>query len=334
MVEDIRKNLDKVTGELLESFVKFDKSKVLHFQTGLHVLHKAEKDSPYKKTNLYAVCDHHLLERLLAEHGISKYDFDQVPQIIKDFESGRTDAYDTLRKLPDLLQEAVHKVNERNRAVYDVPAMGMIAVNLSLISNDIKNALLAGQSGEKTLQAAERIDGLVFHSIASSNNKDKILQDRLYDFGGNTRLARPYIDLHADEPGYLIAAKAGHHLADLLEGAVLLDKNLASENDIKKSVEAFKIISATIFDKSSAELHRHGEENAGEKIKDVAQHVRGRVGEDYQGKAAIANAENGLKMACKTLFELAIFDEKEKEDFNILTEKRINQLKLAEEIEV
>ncbi len=58
MVDEIRRRLDKVTGELLESFIPFDKTRVLKFQTGLHAIHGAQKDFDNdKKTNLYAVSD-------------------------------------------------------------------------------------------------------------------------------------------------------------------------------------------------------------------------------------------------------------------------------------
>src|SRR4051812_4919005 len=84
MLDETRRNLDKATGELIESFVNFDKNKAMQVEIGLHAIHNAQKNSaPEKRINLYTVCDHDKLHKLLEEHGITRNEFEQIPAIIE-----------------------------------------------------------------------------------------------------------------------------------------------------------------------------------------------------------------------------------------------------------
>jgi hypothetical protein len=315
MVDEIRKQLDKVTGELLESFIPFDKLKVLKFQAGLHAIHGAQKDIDIdKKTNLYAVCDDAALEKLLSEHGISKYDFDKVPSVIKAFENGELDAYEAIKQLPHLLQEAIQKVNEKSRNIYEVPASGMIAVTLNLINNDAKDALIAGQAGERTLQAIERI------------SKNKSIAKK-HNFRSSTKLSMAYMGGIGKEPRYLTAARATNHLADLLEGAVLLNPDIAENPSVKNSLEAFRYIIMQIFLQSSRKLKTSGVTEASEEFEKLAKYIS-KNDEKNNHEGAINAIRDGLDLA-KNLFEGS--DDESKHFENIIN-KRLDQLKDLEPV--
>jgi hypothetical protein len=305
MVDEIRKKLDKVTGELLEAFVSFDKTRVLKFQAGLHALHGAQQHLENdKKTNLYAIADDAALEKLLSEHGIAKHDFDKVPDVIKRFENGEMDAAEALKQLPDLLQEAVRKVNEKNRGLYEVPASGMIAVTLNLVNNDTKNALIAGQAGEQTLQAIERISKKDLKRNNFSNTK--------------------YIDKIGNEPHYLTAARATNHLADLLEGAVLLSPTMIENSHVKNSLHAFRYIIRQIFLQSASNLKKSGVTEASDSFATLADYLS--LDNHHNGHEEAINAISGGLDFARQIFEQNGSDE-DARYFEEVVQKRLKQLR-------
>ncbi len=327
MVDETRRNLDKVTGELLESFIAFDKQKALHFQTGLHAIHDAQKDiESSSKTNLHAVYDEEKLHKLLAEHGISEEDFSKVPNIMKNFEDGKSDAYETLRQLPELLQEAIRKVNEKSHTLYEIPAWGMIAVTLNLVSKDIKNALIAGQAGERTLQVVERVNkhkpGLI-----SLFNRSSILNDRLYDFGSESRLARPDIDMFVSEPQYLVSARATNHLADLLEGMVMLDPEIAGDKNAVNASRSLKCLAVDTFLHSSNILKKLGENDASNKIATLANQLL--KDKEMLRAEAISTLRSSLTSIGHDMQKRNSISQKEASDYEKLIEKRFVQMEQA-----
>jgi hypothetical protein len=314
MLDEIREKLNKVNGELLESFLPFDKKRVLKFQTGLQVLNDAEKNlKSEKKTNLYAVYDDTALEKLLAEHGIHKHDLDKVPDVIERFSEGDIDAYDAIRQLPQLLQDAIKKVNEKNRQLYEIPASGMIAVTLNLIDNDAKDALIAGQAGERTLQAVERI-------------ANKSMTD---NFSMNKKISSHIFDAPSLEPKYLTAAKAANHLADLLEGAVFLEPKISSDDGIKNSLSALKYMASRIFLQSSKKLKKSGIKDASSGLANLAHHFGRDVNFDSHDEAMHA-IKAGLDLA-QNIFADKASDE-ESRYFDEIVKKRLAQLKDLEAV--
>ncbi len=335
MVSDIRKNLDKVTGELLESFVSFDKDKVLHFQAGLHALYDAQKKrNESEKINLYTICDTSSLEGLLKDYGISKEDFEKVPSAIKECNSSGLKA--SVNILPELLQRAVDKVNSKARSfLYEVPAAGMIAVSLNLVSSEVKNALIASQAGERILQATERTS--VINPSMLAAHKDSILKDRIYDYGSDVRLARPYIGGFGDDPKYLIAAKAMHHLADILEGGVRLYPKMIEYSYVQEAINRFRFLSAGIFSYSSGMLKQAGETDAAEKIDVLVQHITQKGNgrkfvEIFDFYGAMETVEVGLRRSSNDLKNNNILSSKEVSDLNELIGIRREQINQSEEL--
>lgn len=330
MVDDIRKNLDKVTGELLESFLPFDKSRVRTFQAGLHALHTAQQDlEPGQKTNLHAVCDYPALERLLGQHGIDKQDFDKVPSVLKQFEDGELDAFEAIKQLPHLLQEAVQKVNENTRAIYEVPQSGMIAVMLNLVSNDAKNALIAGRAGERTLQTVERIANK-YSNDTGRVSAASILSDRLYEIGNPAKLARSYIDRMDGQPGYLLAARANNHLADLLEGAIMLNPALSKEDSVQRALQAHRFITRRVFLKSSSMLKESGADEAASNIASLVEYMAAYTSDEQvvmSIEEAVETIRSTLEDANKSLEGLLKISREEAVDFDSLLLKRLGQLR-------
>jgi hemerythrin-like domain-containing protein len=326
VVEEIRNKLDRATGELLESFVNFDKKMVLKFQTGLHAIHSAQKDKE-DKINLHTICNHDELEKLLTEHGINKEHFEKVPDVINQFENDDIQASEALSQLPELLQDAIEKVNSKTRDIYEVPASGMIAVTLNLISDNIKDALLAGRAGERTFKAIESVI-----KGTPPGKKQTVFEDRLYDFG-STKPARPYIDLELDlRPRYVTAAKAANHLADLLEGAAMLSPEVSKDEYVKESLDAYKFIARKILLKSSSNLKKSGIKTASSNIKTLADYIAEQYDECLVRnlKEAVASIKLGLGSAFNTLELNRKLTSLEAEDFENLMKKRLQQVEALE----
>ncbi|MCE3232607.1 MAG: hypothetical protein K0R98_864 [Rickettsiaceae bacterium] len=315
MIEDIRKKLDKVTGELLESFIPFDKRRVLKFQAGLHAIHAAQKDlETDKKTNLYAVCDDLMLEKLLSEHGISKNDLDKVPDAIASYSDNPKETNKTLEELPNLLQQAVYKVSNKKREIYEIPASGMIAVTLNLVNSDAKDALIAGQAGERTLQAIERIS-------KKKEGKNK-------EYYSSTAFSAPYHDSNIKEPGYLTLAKATNHLADIFENAISKQPKITNDSIIKASLNAFRYIIKEIFKQSSNRLKESGVEEASASIAKLAESLSSTTGE----VASHASAINAIKQGLEVIKNNPNLTDADAEYFETVVNKRLEQLKDFESV--
>jgi len=322
MVEDIRRNLDKVTGELLESFLLFDRNRALHFQTGLYAIYSFQKNiENTKKTNLYAIHDEEKLHELLANIGISPADFEKVPAAIKAFEEGNISAYAAIKELPQMLQEAINKVNEKQRVLYEIPAAGMIAVSLNLVPCESKNALIAGQAGERTLQVAERLSlpALPNHKKESRND---ILSDRLYDISSNTRLARPYIDMHQHEPKYLLAAKATNHIADIMEGFLMLSPEIFSEDYMKKASDCLKSIAFYTFERCAEILKENGDIYANSQMELL---LKSFDFDRMERSEAISTLRSSLSSLNHDMEKSKSLSYKESYDADLLIEKRFDQ---------
>lgn len=320
MISEIRKKLDKVTGELIESFVNFNKERVLHFQAGLFALDFFGNETG-KKHNLFTIKDEKMLEKLLAEHGVSQEDYKKIPNALREFEEGRADAAETIKHMPLLLQEAVKRVNERGSISSNIPTTGMIAVSLNEVKIEVKNSLLAGRSAEKALQAVERS-----YKVQSSiyKSKDKIFLDRLYDFSGNGTLARSYIGRFNNDPDYLIFADSLHHIADMLEGNILLKPDIINEHAVKESLEGIKMLAGDVFWDVYSRLNREGEEKASEDIKNLASHISSSVNSNKQ--EYILKVRKGIEHSIEEINTNRLISQKEYQDFKDLVSERLKQM--------
>lgn len=208
----------------------------------------------------------------------------------------------------------------------------MDAVMRNLVNIDVKHALDAGKAGEYILQAIERASRIAVHEM--KDGKHNILKGTLYDMLDNTRLARPYIDLNIIEPAYVKAAKATHHLADLLESSIKLLPEIIELEEVVNALSLLKLMSIRIFTKSSEKLREAGTEKAADQIEALAKHLSSQhVTEEAMVIAtindAISIAEKGLRKAYSELKKKQILTEKEAEDFIELTNKRLKQIEKA-----
>ncbi|MDB2415384.1 hypothetical protein N9W34_06395 [Rickettsiales bacterium] len=317
MVEQIRKDLDKVTGELIESFIAFDKKQALHFQIGLSAIYDAqEKKGNNFTNNLYSIRDIEKLEHLLEENNISKHDFHKISDLLDNYES--TTSLSSVN-LPESLSIALNKTLNKEHSPYSVPNLGMIAVNLNLIKPQVKDALIAGQAGERTLQAIEK------SSSRYSANKNDFLKDRLYAYGSNERTARSFIDSELGiSPDYVVAAKALNHLADLFEvGVNMISGENHDEDAIEKTINSLKILTIRTLNHSSSQLGEAGSQEAAEKIKKLADHIS----KDISADADHNHIYDGLNYLKSALKSKEFLTQKEYDDMNILIENRLKQIK-------
>jgi hypothetical protein len=323
MTEKTRRNLDKAIGDLIESFVKFDKNEVMHLKVGLQAIHNAQKNSdPASKTNLYAVRDKDFLHKLLEDHGISRSEFEKIPEIMF---GSKASAENHMDSLPEQLREAVLNVDGNHSQTYEIPTPGMVAVMFNMVSEKVKNALVAGQAGERTLRAIERATTVSYFPAM----KDAALKDTLYDYGNSDRPARSHIDRARGEPDYLVSAKATHHLADLFESSLKLHPASKHFESTAKSAEAFNKLAACIFDHSADHLDKASEIGAAEEIKALAVSVKNGDKKLVTSEACDV-VESGMNTLREAMHAEGIITEKESEDFKAMVTKRIDQIKRME----
>ncbi len=327
MVDEIRRNLDKATGDLIESFIKFDKTKAMQLKIGLQAIHNAQKTiAPENKINLYAVCDYNILHKLLAEHGIPRDEFDAVPAIITE----KTYNRENIAQLSLPLQEALLNFSEAEKPDYNVPTRGMVAVMFNMVQEKVKNALIAGQSGERTLKAIERA------AIASPIRvtKELALRDTLYDYGNKNRLARAYIDNSSNAPDYLICAKATHHLADLFESSIKLHPITREFETIIESMYGFNKLAAGIFRAAACNLSAADVFDASAQIEKLANHVESEICSNkltpLSWASSCATIKNGMDTLRKTLHSDGIITNQEAADYEELVAKRLEQIEKVE----
>lgn len=324
MLDQTRRNLDKAIGDLIESFIKFDKAEVMHLKVGLQAIHDAQRGAdPSKKINLYSVRDVSLLHKLLEEHGISRDEFEKVPEMF----GSKAVKQKKLDELSEPLREAVLNVDSSHMQTYEIPTPGMVAVMFNMVSEKVKNALVAGQAGERTLRAIERASTVSYLPAL----KDAALRDTLYDYGSSQRPARSHIDRARGEPDYLVSAKATHHLADLFESSLKLHPALRHIESTAKSVEAFNKLAACILSHSADNLNKAKEAKAANEIKALAEHVSNGEG-GIEAAQACDVVEKGMNALREALHKEGIITEKESEDFKAMVSKRIEQIKRIETV--
>jgi hypothetical protein len=205
----------------------------------------------------------------------------------------------------------------------------MIAVMLNLVSNDAKNALIAGRAGERTLQTVERIANKYRADSGRGASAASILSDRLYEIGNPAKPARSYIDRMDSQPGYLLAARANNHLADLLEGAIMLNPALSQESSIQKSLHAHRFLTRRVFLKSSSLLKEAGADEAASNIASLVEYMAGQAADDQVVMSiedAVETIRVGLEDANKSLERLLKISREEAADFDSLLIKRLGQL--------
>lgn len=325
MTEKTRMNLGKAIGELLESFIEFDKDKVVHLKIGLEALYNAQKqNSDDKRINLYAVCDHQLLHNLLEEHGIKHHDFAKVPEILQYVNEDKSH----LNGLPEPLKVAIENVHSKQYSHYEVPSTGMVAVMFNMINDRVKNALVAGQAGERTLRAIER-------SSTASNIavlKEMAWQDTLYDFNNKHQLARPYIGSIDSEPAYLVSAKATNHLAELFESSVSIYPLALEFDDTSNVIRGFNRLAASIFNHASINLDMAKAEKAAQEIRVLANYFSSKESYLPNAPEACKAIESGMQNLRKRLRLEGIITEKESGDYEALLNNRMQQIRMLENV--
>lgn len=323
MTEKTRLNLDKAIGDLIESFVEFDKNTVMHLKIGLEAIHNAQKHrEPAQKANLYAVCDYGSLHRLLESNGIPYHEFAQIPELLA-IENREKQHF---RGLSKPLQEAIAHIMAKANSDYDVPTTGMVAVMFNMVSDKVKNALVAGQAGERTLRAIERATTV----SQFTTRKEIALRDTLYDYGNKHRLARPYIGAIWNEPDYLISAKATHHLADLFESSLKLFPAARTFESTAKSMQGFNKLAACIFTHASVNLDMAQAEKAASEIKELAKRFGGYGHEKSEAIDACKIVDDGMRHLRKSLRMEGIISEQESQDYEELVNRRIEQIRKME----
>ena len=319
MTKKTRLNLEKAIGELIESYVEFDKEKVMHLKVGLEAIHHAQKDhKPEEKANLYTVSDHEALHNLLEQHGIPRHEFEKVPKLL---------AVENTSKLESKpLKEAVERIITKTHSEQEVPTTGMVAVMFNMVSDKIKDALVASQAGQRTLSAIERATS-ISHLPAI---KEAALRDTLYDYGNKHRLARPYIGEVGNEPDYLVSAKAVHHLADLFESSLTLLPAAREFESTEKSMEGFQKLAVCIFSQASLNLDMAQSRKAAKDIMKLAKHLGGKDPHAIETSDACQIVDAGMKYLRHSLRMEGIITEQEAQDYEKLVNKRIEQIRKME----
>jgi hypothetical protein len=188
-----RETLNKPTAALIADVVRFDKDKALDLQARLLAIHKAEADLPREaQQDLYGIRDEAKLTTALKKAGVT--------------DAGIAEAH------ADVVSE-----KGMPRAV---PMLGMVATSFRLVSNDIKNALMAAQAGERTIRAGELMGGMRADALPAA--LDHLLPGTVIDARNPAEPARGFIGKFKDDPPNLVAAQAIHHLADLATASAAL----------------------------------------------------------------------------------------------------------------
>ena len=321
MVDDIRNNLNQATEKLIQSFAPYDKKRVTKFKAGLHYLKKIADGE--EKLDLYSITNDELLNQLLNKYNVPSDELDHNTKVLSDFEDGKIDAAEAIRQLPEILHDAVQAVNDKNEELYNMPAPAMIALSLDLVKKDVKDALIAGRTAERILQAASHIND----KRTSAFEKEALLKDSLYDFGSEKELARPYIGQIENEPDYLVSAKATQHLAELLNVAISLNPDFSKDQNVKNTVNLFKGSSWYILNAASNKLKKSGAIEAAEKIGLVAKHLSDEDIKVYtKTKEHIDLLKDSFNEVNKKLREAGKLSQKESEDFQKLVDIRIDQI--------
>ena len=188
-----REILNKPTASLIAAVVRFDKDKAIELQAKLLAIHKAEADLPREaQQDLYGIRDEGKLATGLKKAGV---DAEAIAQAHDDVTSEKG----------------------MSRAV---PLLGQVAVNFRLVSNDVKNALMTAQAGERAVRAGELMSGMRAGALPAT--LDNLLPGTVTDARNPDEPARGFIGKFKDDPADLVGAQAIHHLADLATAAAAL----------------------------------------------------------------------------------------------------------------
>lgn len=291
-VPAVRRDLNKPTGELIESFQDFDTSQVLEFQAALLAIKRTEEAAGLpadERTNLFKVSSHQEIADLMSAKRVHFEPFD----------------------------EALREVKSKQGVPEGVPQAGMIAVSLGLVSRETKDALMAAQAGERTRMAAEdleKIDG------KEPGNKAAFLDNLVRHRGNPEKQARFFIGGFGKDPENLKAAQAAQHLADLLKGAVALDPSQAADGALKDAAEAMKSVSSLAVRRSVGDLVNAGEEDAAARLAHYAAASKETPRED-----ALGVLKQALEESLKKLGEKGILSAEEVKETQVLAHTRAEQ---------
>jgi hypothetical protein len=236
MVEQTKKDLNKFTGELISSFIDFDKQDVIDFQAGLLSIHNKEQNLE-NKTNLYSIRTKEDLKDKQAELGIKTED----------------------------VKKAKISVLSGKGMPREVPVAGMISVTLGLVSNETKDTLMEAQAGNRIIKAVEDIQAA--NQIV---DKEKFINGTIVDVRDSSKQARFFIGGFGKDPEYLASAQANNHLADILAGSLALDKDNKKIPEVKEAMESLKNTGAKILGSAAMKLSKQGHDNASSKIEKLA----------------------------------------------------------------
>jgi len=199
-VSSFRETLNKPTASLIADVVRFDKPAAMELQAKLLAIHRAEESLPKEaQQDLFRIRDAAGLEHGLKKAGVN--------------EAG--------------LAAARLEVESQKGMPRAVPLLGMVATSFRLVSEDVKNALMAAQAGERTIRAGELMGGM--QSGGTAAPVANVLPGLVTDAREPTEPARGYIGKFKNDPPPLVSAQAVHHLAEMAAGAAALGLN---EHDV------------------------------------------------------------------------------------------------------
>ncbi len=231
MYDELKRELNLFTGELISAFIPFDKTPAINFQTGLLSLSISEASKePKDRTNLFSIKNADELQEKLSRSAVS----------------------------PIIRKQAYETVISGKGMPRDVPPMGLIAVTLGLVSNDLKNELMTCQAANRTINSLESW-GKTEPSIESLNNN-------IYDARDASKPARHFIGGFGKDPQSLVAAQATNHMGDILCSLIAFDKNLLNESAIIKAKQALSASAATSLISAGQKLSNHNVPRAKEII--------------------------------------------------------------------
>lgn len=332
MLEETRGKLTQVTGRLIESFVTFDKSYVLHFQACLAALYYLKRQGKLSdKVNLFLVRTAKQRDELCAENGIHPEHLTKSMELIRQLD-GRTinDMTEELASLPEALAWGVRYVFEPELHLKDIPMIGLLAVTLDLVDEDLKNVLLASQSTERTLAATERM--MSDDALDKKIDKEKVLRGVLYDYVDQRNYARSYIQHSAGEPDFLIAAKALNHLTELIEAVLLIEPQLKNNRLIMDIVWALRSLLVRQLHRCAKRLLSGAHPSIGQELQLLAQDLVMQQRRDEGGvlgipEMAIMLIEKNLRRFYKSLEDAKLLNAREVTDFRKLTRMRLLLMK-------
>ena len=234
-ITSFRDTLNKPTASLIADVVRFDKPKAMDLQARLLAIHKAEAGLPREaQQDLYGIRDEGKLSTALKKAGVS----------------------------PDDINAARLEVESEKGMPRAVPMLGMVATSFRLVSNDIKNALMTAQAGERALRTGELMSGMRADALPAP--AENTLPGIVVDGRNPDEPAREFIGKFADDPANLVGAQAIHHLADMASAATAMGSR-PTDDAIRQAASDIGILARRALIGAGDDLAATGQHGPAEK---------------------------------------------------------------------